>query len=65
MRHKEMKAMTGIIFVITHDNFSTYITEYTAKRTRTPFHTIETWGGGGADVSLQNGQCHTLSALTQ
>jgi len=45
MRHKEMKAMTGIIFVITHDNFSTYITEYTAKHTCTPFHTIETWGG--------------------
>jgi hypothetical protein len=49
MRHKEMKAMTGIIFVITNDNFSTCITEYTAKRTRIPSHTIQTWGVG-ADV---------------
>jgi len=44
MRHKERKATTGIIFVITRDNFSICTTEYTAKRTCIPSHTIRHGG---------------------
>jgi len=71
-----MKAISGIIFIITRGNFSTCITEYTDKRTCIPSHTIETWGEGGGQMyrptysqSQQkmevNGQLHIFSALSQ
>ena len=45
MEHNEMNAMTGIIFVITHENFSTCVTEYKAECKFIPAQTMETWKG--------------------